>query len=134
MAGRTPIPTDREVQRQLLLTRIALERGELRREVTELRAATSLPPLAKTLLRSALGVPPRHAGIAEGADSWLETALAWMRRYRVASTLLGTLFGAAAPTLGRRGRWKRLLVLAGLGGAAWWGWATKSAATRKPPG
>src|SRR3954465_14103151 len=130
----TPGPTDREVQRQLLLTRIALERGELRREVDQLRAATSLPPLAKTLLRSAFGVPPRPTG-ATGADGWLETALAWLRRYRLASAALGTVFGAAAPTLGRRLRWKRLALFAALGGAAWWGWATKAGPERRtPPG
>jgi len=128
----TPGPTDREVQRQLLLTRIALERGELRREVAELRAATSLPPLAKTLLRSAFGMPARPAG-ASGADGWLETALAWLRRYRLASAALGTLFGAAAPTLGRRLPWKRLALLAVLGGAAWWGWASQAGTDERDP-
>jgi len=129
-----PGPTDREVQRQLLLTRIALERGELRRDVEELRAATALPPLAKMLLRSAFGAPPRAAG-ASGADGWLETALAWLRRYRLASAALGTIFGAAAPTLGRRLRWRSVALLAAMGGAAWWGWATKKGAERRtPPG
>jgi hypothetical protein len=125
-------PLDAEARRQLLLTRIAFERGELRREVARLRQATALPQL----LRSALGLRAgsgwfgaaggAKAGARADADSssgdWVGTAFAWLRRYRLATTVLGTLFGGAAPLLRKRGRWRRAALLATAGGAAYWLW------------
>jgi len=119
---------DPEARRQLLLTRIALERSELRREVARLRQATSLPHL----VRSALGLRPgagwfgAAATDAQGHTDWLRTGLAWLRRYRLASSVLGALFGGAAPLLRKRGRWRRLVLLAVAGGAAYWVWSNKN--------
>jgi hypothetical protein len=118
-------PLDPEARRQLLLTRIAFERHELRRDIDRLRQATTLPQL----LRSAFGLRPGSAwfGAAAGADAlgrdgWIGTALAWLRRYRLASSVLGALFGGAAPLMRKRGRWRRLVLLAAAGGAAYWLW------------
>jgi hypothetical protein len=123
------LPADPEARRQLLLTRIAFERNELRRDVERLREATTLPHL----VRSALGLRPGSGGWfggaastdAQGQTDWLRTGLAWLRRYRLVSTLLGTLFGGAAPLLRKRGRlrWRSLVLLAAAaGGAAYWLW------------
>jgi len=118
------LSSDLEARRQLLLTRIAFERNALRRDVERLRQATSLPHL----VRSALGLragsgwfgAASRAGAREPAD-WIGTALAWLRRYRLATSVLGTLFGGA-PLLRKRGRWRRLVLLAAAGGAAYWVW------------
>jgi len=56
---------------------------------------------------------------------WIGTALAWLRRYRLATSVLGALFGGAAPLLRKRGRWRRLMLLAAAGGAAYWVWSNK---------
>lgn len=124
-----PLPLDPESRRQLLLTRIAFERHELRRDVEQLRQATALPHL----IRSLLGRPPGAGwfGAARGTDArgrgdWVGTALAWLRRYRLATSVLGTLFGGAAPLLRKRGRWRRLVLLAAAGGAAYWVWSNKN--------
>lgn len=121
------LPLDPDARRQVLLTRIAFERNELRRGVEQLREATALPQL----LRSAFGLPAGSSWFgaargdgAPGRDGWIGTALAWLRRYRLASTVLGTLFGGAAPLLRKRGRWRRLVLLAVAGGAAYWVWST----------
>jgi hypothetical protein len=120
------LPHDPETHRQLLLTRIALERSQLRRDVERLRQATTLPHL----LRSALGLRPGTSWFgattrtdAQGHTDWIGTALAWLRRYRLATSVLGALFGGAAPLLRKRGRWRRLLLLAAAGGAAYWIWS-----------
>ena len=121
------LPVDPEARRQLLLTRIAFERNELRREMDLLREATTLPHL----VRSALGLRPGSGGWfggaaktdARGETDWLRTGLAWLRRYRLATSVIGTLFGGAAPLLRKRGRWRRLMLLgAAAGGAAYWLW------------
>ena len=120
---------DPEARRQLLLTRIAFERNELLRDIDRLQQATTLPKL----VRSLLGLRPGSGwfGVAAGADAlgrdgWISTALAWLRRYRLASTVLGTLFGGAAPLLRKGGLWRRLGLLAAAGGAVYvyWLWST----------
>ena len=121
------LPADPEARRQLLLTRIAFERNELRREVEQLREATTLPHL----VRSALGLRPGAGGWfggaaatdAQGHTDWFRIGLAWLRRYRLATSVVGTLFGGAAPLLRKRGRWRRTAFLAAAaGGAAYWVW------------
>ena len=123
------LPVDPEARRQLLLTRIAFERNELRRDVERLREATTLPHL----VRSALGLRPGAGGWFGGATStdaqghtdWLRTGLAWLRRYRLATSVIGTLFGGAAPLLRKHGRWRwrrYVLLASAAGGAAYWLW------------
>ena len=117
---------DPQAHRQLLLTRIAFERTEMRRDLNRLRQATTLPHLVRSLL--GLGSGSGWFGPATGAgapnrDGWIATAFAWLRRYRLASAVLGTLFSGAAPLLRKRGRWGRLALLAAAGGAAYWVWS-----------
>lgn len=117
---------DLQARRQLLLTRIAFERGEMRRDLARLREATTLPHLVRSLL--GLGSGSGWFGAATGADAlkrggWIATGFAWLRRYRLASAVLGTFFGGAAPLLRKRGRWGRLALLAAAGGAAYWVWS-----------
>ena len=110
MSAHAPARLDLEARRQLLLTRIAFERDELHRDIARLRQATSLPHL----LRSIFGVrlkPDWFGADGTGRDGWIGTALSWLRRYRLATTLAATLFGGAAPLLRKRGRWRRLVLL-----------------------
>ena len=121
MSARAPTNLDNEARRQLLLTRIAFERDELRRDINRLHHAASLPQL----LRSTLGIrlkPDWFGPDGTGRDGWIGTALAWLRRYRLATTVAGTLFGGAAPLLRKRGRWRRLVLLVAAGGVAYWVW------------
>ena len=123
------LPHDPEARRQLLLTRIAFERSELRRDVERLRQATTLPHLVRSVfgLRPGSGWFSAATGAgAQGSGDWIGTALAWLRRYRLASSVLGTVFGGAAPLLRKRGRWRRLVLFAAAGGAAYWVWSNKN--------
>ena len=102
------LPLDPEARRQLLLTRIAFERDELRRDVDRLRQATTLPHLVRTLL----GLRPGSGWFggsggpdALGRDGWIATALAWLRRYRLASSVLGALFGGTGRGVRQAAPW-----------------------------
>jgi hypothetical protein len=110
-------PADREARKQVLLTRIAFERVEMRRELAHVREATHVPRLLRAALGFGLGRPLFNAGGApEGG--WLHLAMSLLRRYRVAAALLG----GVAPVL--RGRGLRRLIKFGLmGAAAWFGWS-----------
>ena len=108
---------ERAARKQLLLTRIAYERLELRRDAAAVRDAAHLP----ALLRHAIGgkfanslLGPAGPGVA----GWVGTAMSLLRRYRVVATLLG---GVAPVLRGRRG-WRRLPMLIVLGAAGWFGW------------
>lgn len=118
--GSPPRGLDAEARRQLLLTRIAYEREALRRDVVQLRNASTLPQLLRTVF--GLQIKPGRfaaaAGSATGPEGWFTTALSWLRRYRMVSTLAGTLFGGAAPLLKRRGGLRRFVLLAAAGAAA----------------
>ena len=113
---------DRQARKQVLLTRIAFERIELRRQVAQVQEAGRLPLVLRALLGAGLG---KSLLGGAGASGWLGTALALLRRYRVASTLLG----GAASVLTGRGRWRRVLRLGLLGAAAWFSW--RAARSRK---
>jgi len=131
MSARSAAPLDLEARRQLLLTRIAFERDELRRDVARLHQATSLP----YLLRSIFGIrlkPDWFGSPGASLGDWVSTGLSWLRRYRLATTVLGTLFGGAAPLLRKRGRWRRLVLLAAVaGGAAYWVWRNAQTGTQR---
>ena len=110
---------DRHARKQVLLTRIAFERIELRRQVAQVRDAAQLPQLLRAAVGGGgLGRRLFGAGPTAQAGGWLGFALQLLRRYRVAAALLG----GVAPTLRGRGRWRRLLRLGLLGAAAWFGW------------
>lgn len=109
---------DRLARKQVLLTRIAFDRTQLRHDLAQASQAARLPNLLQGVLgsglaRSLFGTPsPRNSG------GWVGLALSLLRRYRLAAALVG----AATPIVrGRRG-WRRLLRLAGLGAAGWFSW------------
>lgn len=125
---------ERHVRKQVLLTRIAFERVELARDAVQLRAAAQWPQLLRAGLGAALGAPLAAAlfggdgGSERGAAKWLPLALALLRRYRVAATVVGALLPLLGGQRGGRG-WRRVLRVAGLGAALWFGWrgVTRSA-------
>ncbi|HEY8706674.1 MAG TPA: hypothetical protein VIM34_01610 [Burkholderiaceae bacterium] len=115
-------PLDRNARKQVLRTRIAFERVELQRDLAQLRQAARVPQLLRGLAGAGLGRSLFGSGAAggSGAKGWVGLALSLLRRYPVASVLLGGL----APLLGGRGGWRRVVRLGALGAAAWFGWRT----------
>lgn len=111
MSGRLPL-ADR---RQLLLTRAAIERVQMRHALDEFRRARRpLALAAEVLLR------PRGAGMAgAGVAGVLARGLALFREHPYLGSALSLALGAARG--GARGRWLRRLVLtAALGVAGIW--------------
>ena len=114
---------DRDAHKQLLLTRIAIERLTLRRDTARAQQAVNVPQL----LRSAVGA----AGIGRAlfgpgalptsAAGWLATALSLLKRYRMAAAVVS---GVAPMVLGRKPirRLLRLGSLAAAGAGLWFGW------------
>lgn len=119
MTAPTTPPLDRHARKQVLLTRIAFERADLRSELARMNQAVRLPNLLRLavsgrLAKSLLGLPA-----ASGAGTgWLGAAWALLKRYRVAAAVLGT----AAPMLRRRGWFRTGAGLGALGAAAWFAW------------
>ena len=108
-------------RKQLLLTRIAIDRAELGASVVRVRQAVGVPWLLRAVIGADLGRTLLGAGSSGGAD-WLRAGLALLRRYRWAATLVS----GVAPLLrsrrpGRAG-WRRVLRLGAIGAAAWFGW------------
>lgn len=119
MAALTP--DDRHARKQVLLTRIAYQRDQLRREWGQVRRATEPREVLRSLVGDAFGGTLGRALFGRGAGSAndvLGQALGWLRRYRVAATLVG----GVAPLLRGAGRWRRALRIAAIGGAAYLGW------------
>ena len=109
-------PIDRHARKQVLLTRIAFERIEMRRDVARLQQATRMPDLLRAVLSATAGGAPSGAAGRDG--NWLTLALSLLRRYRGAAVLLGSL----APVWRVAKGWRRVVLVAGLGAAAWFGW------------
>jgi hypothetical protein len=125
MSSGTRTRLDRDARKQVLLTRIAFERADLRSELGQVNQAMRLPNLLRLavgggLIKSLLGSTAPAAG-----TGWLGTAWQLVTRYRVAATLLGS----AAPILRRQG-WGRLAALGAAGAALWFGW--RRLQSRKP--
>jgi hypothetical protein len=120
---------DRNARKQVLRTRIAFERLELRRDLAQLRQAARVPQLLRGLVGAGLGRSLFGAAGATGATTqgWVGLALALLRRYRWAAALLG----GALPLLRRRGGWRRIVRLGALGAAAWAGWRAARERQRK---
>ena len=108
---------DPQSRKQLLLTRIALDRVELRFDMTRVRQAVSVPLLWRALVGADLG-RALFSGAKTGGAGWLRVALTLLRRYRLAATILGGI----VPVLRGRGGWRRVALLGALGVAAWFGW------------
>jgi len=112
---------ERHARKQVLLTRIAFQREALRREWGQVQYATEPRQLLRALIGDSLGGTVGRALFGRGAggrNDLVGQALAWLRRYRVAASLVG----GVAPLLRGSGRWRRLLRIAALVGAGWLGW------------
>lgn len=109
---------DRHARKQVLITRIAFERAELRSEFAHVSAAARLPNLLRGAIRGNLGQSLFGAAGPAGQGGWVGLALSLLRRYRVAAALLG----GAAPILRGRGGWRRVARIGGLAAAAYFGW------------
>lgn len=109
---------DRHARKQVLLTRIAFERIELRGELARVDQAARLPNLLRGAIGGHLGQSLFGAAGPAGQGGWVGLALSLLRRYRVAAALLG----GVAPIVRGRGGWRRLARLGGLVAAAYAGW------------
>jgi hypothetical protein len=118
---------DRHARKQVLLTRIAFERMELRRDLARVQQATNVSSLLRTVAGDNLGKTLLGA-MLPGKSSWLPMALSLLRRYKVAAALVGGL----APTLGGRKGWRRIGTVAALASAAWLGWRAAQGLGKKP--
>ncbi len=114
-------PMDDFSRKQLLLTRIAIDRAELRANVAQVRQAIGMPLLLRALLGADLGRTLLGAGASGGAD-WLRAGLALLRRYRWAATLASGILPLLRPRDRARKGWRRALRLGAVGAAAWFGW------------
>ena len=116
---------DPQIRKQLLLTRIALDRVELRYGAARVRQSVGAPLLWRALVGADIGKALFGGAKTDGAG-WLRLGLSLLRRYRLAATVLGGM----APLLGlrrnakgaRRSGWRSALRLATIGTAAWFGW------------
>lgn len=111
---------DRDARKQLLLTRIAFERSELRSELARVNQAARLPNLLRGAVGGKLGRSLFGAAGPAGQGGWVGLALSLLRRYRVAAALLGSV----APIVRGRapGGWRSALRLGGLAAAGYFGW------------
>ena len=109
---------DRHARKQVLLTRIAFERAELRGELAHVNKAARLPNLLRGAIGGHLGQSLFGAAGPAGQGGWVGLALSLLRRYRVAAALLGS----AAPILRGRGGWRRIVRVGALAAAAYVGW------------
>lgn len=124
----TPNPMDRHARKQVLLTRIAFERSELRGEFARVNQAARLPNLLRGAVGGGIGRSLFGAAGPAGRGGWLGLTLSLLRRYRVAAALLG----GAAPMLRGRGGWQRVVRLGGLAAAAYFGWRVAQGRDKKP--
>ena len=108
---------DREARKQVLLTRIAFERADLRAELSQLNHAARLPNLLRGAMGGHIGQALFGAAGPAGQGGWVGLALSLLRRYRVAAALLGS----AGAILRGRG-WRRFARVGGLATAAYFGW------------
>jgi hypothetical protein len=121
---------ERHARRQLLLTRIAFQRHELRSDVELLRHSLEPRQLLRAVVGDSFGgaVGRLFRGRAMPTGDLLSQALGWLRRYRMAAALVG----GAAPLLRGGGRWRRWLRVAAIAGASWLGWRTIKDRQRRP--
>ena len=109
---------DRHARKQVLLTRIAFERAELRADLARVNQAARLPNMLRGAIGGKLGKSLFGAAGPAGQGGWVGLALSALRRYRVAAALLGS----AAPILSGRGGIRRLLKVGGVAAAGYFGW------------
>ena len=110
-------PMDPQARKQMLLTRIALDRVELRFDMTRVRHAVSVPLLWRAFVGEDLGRALFSGAKTDGAG-WLRVGLTLLRRYRLAATILASV----VPVLRGRRIVRRVGLLGAFGVAAWFGW------------
>jgi hypothetical protein len=125
---------ERHARKQVLLTRIAFQRDQLHREWLQVQHATEPRQLLRSLIGNSLGSTISRALFGRkteggGSDDLVGQALGWLRRYRVAATLVG----GVAPLLRGAGRLRRGLRIAAIAGAAWLGWRFVRDLRSSPP-
>ena len=125
----TPSSMDRHARKQVLLTRIAFDRSQLRNDISRVSQAARLPNLLRgvvggSVARSLFGAP----SVVATRGGWVGLALSLLRRYKVAAALIGS----AAPLVRGRSRWQRVLRIGGLGAAAWFSWQYVQKRGREP--
>jgi hypothetical protein len=125
---------ERHARKQVLLARIAFSRNELRRDIAQVKHAAEPAQLMRSVVGDSVGSTLSrwfgggdHPGRTSAGD-WFGTAMAWLSRYRMASTLLGSVL----PMLGGGRGLRRLLKIAAVVGTGWLGWRTLSS-RRRPP-
>lgn len=109
---------DPEARRQLLLTRIALNRAAMRVALAEVRHAASMRRLLGSAIGGALWGGGDGEGRRLGSQGWARVAWTLLRRYRVAAAALGLMPSVA-------GHWRglaRLTLVALAAGGAWRLW------------
>jgi len=114
-------PIERHARKQVLLARIAFSRNELRRDIEHVKRAVSLPHLLRAAVGDGIGSTVNRVLSGVGGRNPAELfslAMAWLRRYRMATSLLGSV----APIFRGRGIVRRVIRIAALGGAGWLGW------------
>jgi hypothetical protein len=113
---------ERHARKQVLLTRIAFQRNELRRELAQLRHAAEPRQLLHALVGPSLGGTLGRMLFGSARSTapadLISQGLAWLRRYRVAAALVGSVL----PVLRGGGRWRRVMRIGVIASAAWLGW------------
>lgn len=118
MSRATPPPLDRAARKQVLLTRIAFERADLRGELSRMNQAVRLPNLLRLAVGGGLAKSLLGSASTPAGTGWLGAAWTLLKRYRVAAAVLG----GVAPGLRRRGWVRHGARLGALGAAAWFAW------------
>ncbi len=123
-----PSILDRAARKQVLLTRIAFERTQVREDVAQLRDSATFGNLMRGLFgggrlaRSLFGRPAsrrgRRLGNSGSNRGWLPNAIKLFSRYRTAAAVVTTLM----PLLGSLAGWKRIFKYGGLAAAGYTGW------------
>jgi hypothetical protein len=119
---------DRDARKQVLLTRIAFERIELRRDLALVEQSVRVPRILRAVLGGGLGSVFTKASL-DKSGNWAALALSMLRRYRVAATLLGGL----VPMVTGRSGWRRVVRLGAVGAALWFGWRAMRGSGEPPP-
>ena len=112
---------ERHARKQVLLARIAFSRNELRRDVEHVKRAVELPHLLRAVVGDGIGSTVSRVLSGMGGRNpaeWFTLAMGWLRRYRMATSLLASV----APMVRGRGLLRGALRVAVLGVAGALGW------------
>lgn len=120
---------DRHARKQVLLTRIAFERAELRDELARVGNAARVSNLLRGAIGGNVGRSLFGAAGPAGQGGWVGLALSLLRRYRLAAALLG----GAAPIVRGRGGWRRVVRVGALAAVAYFGWRFVQGRDKKQP-